>query len=195
MLLRTVSEKRNVSSKTRPTARRTSFSRRLAHVLPSMQDPPAGNVVEPGDQAGDGALPRRGRADQGDGLSAANVQVKAVEDRSDPPVAERHVVEVHRARSGRQRRRARVVLDRGLGGEDGVDAAGRRRRARQLAEQHADHAQRPDEHEHVEVRLDDVADREVAFDHLVPAVPEDADETERRQEVDQRQEVRRAARA
>ena len=62
--------------------------------------------------------------------------------------------------------------------------------AGQLAEQHADHPQRPDQHQHVEVRLDDVADREVACEHLVAAVPEDADEAERREQVDERQEVR-----
>ena len=44
--------------------------------------------------------------------------------------------------------------------------------------------------QHVEVGGDDVADRQVALEHLMPAVPEDADEAERREQVDQRDEVR-----
>ena len=51
-----------------------------------------------------------------------------------------------------------------------------------------DHPQRPDQHEDVEVEGEDVADLQVAVEHLVAAVPEDRDHRDRRQEVDERHE-------
>ncbi len=134
-------------------------------------------------------LARRGRTDQRDGLAALDREVESVEHGRPPPVAEGHPLEAHRARAVGQRTGVRNVGDRGIGREDRVDATRGRGRAGQLADEHADHAQRPDQHDHVEVRRDDVADREVVVQHLVAAVPEDADEPERRQQVDERHEV------
>ena len=117
------------------------------------------------------------------------VRFEAVEHGADAAVAEGDVLEIDIAVPVGQRRGVRRVGDRGFGREHLVDAAGRRRRTRELPQQHADHPQREDQHEHVRVGRDDVADRQVAVEHLVPAVPEDADDAERRQQVDQRDEV------
>ena len=45
-----------------------------------------------------------------------------------------------------------------------------------------------DQHDDVGVEGDELAEREVAVDHLVAAVPEDGEKPERRQEVEQRHE-------
>ena len=60
-----------------------------------------------------------------------------------------------------------------------MEPTGGRRRARRLGDEHARHAQRPDEHEHVRVEGDDVAELELAVEDEVAAVPEDGDEGER----------------
>ena len=46
------------------------------------------------------------------------------------------------------------------------------------------HPQRPDQHEHVDVEGDQLADGEVAVEHLVAAVPEHGDQAEGGQEVE-----------
>ena len=79
------------------------------------------------------------------------------------PYAERDVVEPHVAGPvGQRRARAGTSSIAGSVSSTVVDPPGRRRRTRQLPDEHADHAQRPDQHQHVEVGGDDVADVEVA---------------------------------
>jgi hypothetical protein len=79
-------------------------------------------------------------------------------------------------------------VDRGIGGEDLVDPAGRGRRTRRLAEEHAGHPQRPDEHEDVGVERDDRAELDLSLQHQRAAVAENGDEPHRGQQVDERQE-------
>ena len=69
-----------------------------------------------------------------------------------------------------------------------MHAPGAGRRTRRLRDEHPRHPQRPDQHEDVEVEREDVADLQVAVEHLVAAVPEDRDHRDRRQEVDERHE-------
>ena len=73
------SENRNVSSNTRPTARRTSRRRTSRTSAPSMRTCPASHVVEARDQPRDGRLARRGRTDERDRLAAVDHEVEPVE--------------------------------------------------------------------------------------------------------------------
>ena len=91
MLPRTVSLNRNVSSKTMPTAWRSSPSSQIADVHAVESDCAVLHVVEPGQQPGDGGLAAARRTDQRDALPGADGQVEAVEDRRGRVVAEAHV--------------------------------------------------------------------------------------------------------
>ena len=145
------------------------------------------HVVEARNEPRDRGLARAGRTDERDRLSPADHEVEAFEHRPAAPVGEGDALEAQLARpSGNPCAPGRSATAASVD-EHLVDAAGGRDGARNLPEEHADHAQRPDEHQHVEVGGDDVADREVT-EHLVAAVPEDADEAERREQVDHRQE-------
>ena len=162
---------------------------RLTHVGAVDADPARVDVVEPGNEPGDRRLARRGRAHERDRLPTGDHEVEPVEHDPVRAVAEGHVLEAHLTRTVGQRACVRDVFDRGIGDQHVVDAAGRRRRPGQLREEHADHPQRPDQHQDVEVGGDDRADGEVAVEHLMTAVPEDPDEPDGGQQVDLRHEV------
>ena len=93
-----------------------------------------------------------------------------------------------------QRLRILALDDLGIGGEDLVHARRRRGRARDLRDHERRHPQREDELQDVEVERDQRGDGQVAVDHLAATDPEDADETERRQHLEQRVEQRAQAR-
>ena len=77
----------------------------------------------------------------------------------------------------------------GIGRQHLVDASCGTRRARRLRDELAGEAQRQDQHHDVEVEGDEVADLEVAVEHLMAAVPEDRRERERGQEVERGEEA------
>ena len=81
MFSRTESEKRNVSSKTMPTALAQLVDPQVADVDAVEQDPARLDVVEARDQPRHGGLAAAGRADDRDRLAAADREVEPVEHR------------------------------------------------------------------------------------------------------------------
>ena len=99
-----VSVKRNVSSNTMPTARRSSRTRSVADVDAVEEDAARVDVVEARDQPGDRGLAAAGRADERDRLARAELEVEVVA----APVARRRRRSA-RPRSGPRRGRAPAV--------------------------------------------------------------------------------------
>ena len=166
--------------------------RERAQVDTVEQDPAGVDVVEARDEARDRRLPAAGRTDDRDGFTAANHQIQPVEHRSAGPVSEPDPLEAQLSRTGRERgHRGRLrIRNRRIRLEDLVDPARPGRRPRGLGDEHADHAQRPDQHQDVQVVSEDVTHLEPAVEHLVTAVPEDRDHRDGREEVDERHEPR-----
>ena len=151
------------------------------------------HVVEAREEPRNRGLAGSRRADERDRLAAFDEKVETVEHRRAASVTEGHPLEADRARAVGQRAGVRRIVDGGIGREDRIDTTGGGGRAGKLTHEHPDHAQRPDEHEDEEVRGDDVADGQLVVEHLMPAVPQDADEAEGRQQVDEGHEVRAQA--
>ena len=149
-----VSENRNVSSNTMPTARAdVAASRRSRTSTPSMQHAPGVDVVEARDQPGDRRLarrrsrrrarPPRRRGSRGRGRRAPAARRRSRTSTPSNRTLARPVAAAAWRAAGR-RSRGRSTSTRGCDPRAG-------RRARRLREQHADHPQRPDQHEDVEV--------------------------------------------
>ena len=198
MLAATESLNRNVSSNTMPTARRSACNGHIADVDPVEHDATGVDVVEAGDQAGDGRLAAAGGADQRDRLAGLHPKVEPVEDGPGRPgrIAERDGFEAElTGRRGPARPSAsftgvRCVDDLRLGHQHFVDPLARGDRPLRLGEDHAEHPQRPDQHHDVDVERDQAAEGQAAVDHLVAAVGEHEDQTDVRQQLERRKEDR-----
>ncbi len=101
-------------------------------------------------------------------------------------VGEGHVLEVDDAVAGREVDRVLRVLDLLRLVHHLEDALARRGRALRLADPHAEHPQRHDEHRQQQVEGDEVADLHLAVDDLVAAVQEHRGLRQQRDERDQR---------
>ena len=106
-------------------------------------------------------------------------------------VAERHVVEAHRERTARQRRRGRARDTEVAGpvhftGQHRADAIVSGHRPRQVAEHEADEPQRPDHEPEQRHEADDLAGRRSALRDPPRAERDEQDRGERRQRVEHR---------
>ena len=93
MLSPMVPAKRNGSWGTTPSWRRSERMVTSRRSWPSISTLPAGGVVEPGDQLGQGRLAGPGRADEGHRLARGDAEVHVLDHRAGRVVAEGHVVE------------------------------------------------------------------------------------------------------
>src|SRR6266540_2242726 len=153
------------------------------------QDATVVGVVEPGEQACDGALPRAGGADERERLAGRHMEVEAVEDRDVAGVAETHALEADVAAGAflevpwmtpLAQPRLRLQHLR--------DPCARREGALHRRHALAEDAERPDEHDDVGVERDERAEAEVAGDHAAAAEPEDDEEPEQREQLERRHE-------
>ena len=75
----------------------------------------------------------------------------------------------------------------GVGGQDLLDPLGRGGGPLGLGDDHAEHPQRPDEHDDVDVERHERAEAQGAVQHLVAAVAEHGDQADVRQQLQRRQ--------
>ena len=152
------------------------------------------DVVEARDEPGDGGLAAAGGPHQRHGLAGRHGEVELVEHHRElGGVREPHAVEAHLASAagrpvGGQRQPVGVVADHRVGDEDLVHPLGGGRRALALGDDHPEHPQRPDQHHDVDVEPDQLAEAEVAVEHLMAAVAEHGDEPDVREQLEGRQE-------
>ena len=108
-------------------------------------------------------------ADERDGATGLELEVDLVQHGPLRVVAERHILEAHEPAAVRELART-LGVDDVLGLVDDLeDPLAGRRRALRLADPHAEHAQRHDEHQHEHVELDERAQRErPRHDHATP---------------------------
>ena len=146
------------------------------------RDAAVSDVVEPHEQTGDRRLARPGGPDDRHRLPGLELEVEPPQDRHGRVVAEVDVVEADRADpistgtvAARQIDRVLGIDDVGMDLQHFVDALESDRRALTPGDRHAEHPQRAHEQGDVEVELDELAEREVAVDHLHAAEAEHGD--------------------
>ena len=186
MFSRTVAEKRNGSSSTRPMADAQAAHGEVAHVVAVDEHRALGRVVEAREQPGDRRLAAAGAADERDRLARRQVQVEVLEHRPGLAVAEGDVAQLHLAARLDEVDGAGPVDDLGLGVEDLVDAAGRRRRPLGEHQHEPERAERRLEEHDVGAEGDERADGDLAVDGQQAAVEEDRGQAEPRQRLQQR---------
>ena len=168
-----------------PRASRTS--------TPSIEHAPCVDVVEARDSRATVDLPLPVAPDERDGLPGADARGRA---RRAPVGRSRrsrtHALEADLAAAlGRQRRRRAVRAESAIAGSVDEHLVRRARpaadRTLALGDDHAEHAQRPDQQHDVDVEGDELAERQVAVEHLVAAEAEHGDQAEVGQQLERGQ--------
>ena len=147
MLSRIETENRNGSSWTTPTDRAQRAERHVADVVAVDLDGPTADVVEPGEQPGDGRLARAGLTDDRDGLAGLDLEGEVAEDRRALACSEKlDVAERHAAFDGLEVDCVGALGDLGPLVEDLEDALGARLGALPHHDELAEHHERRLQH-------------------------------------------------
>ena len=169
MFSATVVENRKVSWPTIADRGAQRVQLGVAHVQAVDQHPAAVDVVEPGDERGQRRLAAAGRADQRHRAARLDRQVDVGQHRPALLVGEGDAVEPDQSRAVGQRPGVRQLDDVALHVQHLEDPLAGGHRPLVLADPHADHPQRHDQQQQVGVDGEEVAQRQIALDHLVAA--------------------------
>ena len=154
----------------------------LAYVDAVDLDSALADVVETGDERGEARLARAGVPDQRHRAPGLELEVDVLEHGPVVAVGEGDVAECDASRPRRQLACSGLVANLLGLVEHLEDALARRRRALPLADPHAEHAQREDQHRQVEVEPDEVGERERPVRNHPAAREQDRRLAEHRQE-------------
>ncbi len=168
-----------------PISRRSDRRTSCSHVHAVDEDAARRRVVEPRNERGERRLARAGAADERHRSPCRDAKVDVLEHESVGVVSERDVLEHDLARAWRKSARFRSVRDLLGLVEDLEDPLACRDRPLRLADPHAEHPQRHDEHREQEIEGGERSQRHRARDDHPSADEQHESERDHRKEREQ----------